>query len=77
MLYANVSGDFHPSHNGIRRETVGGVLTYTYVHPNLTPRWEKGRRLQRTRMLESLVPPSGEGMGQARRGEPAFLPSGV
>lgn len=54
VLYVNVSGDFHPAHNGIRRDDAGGVLTYTYVHPNLTPRWEKGRCIQRTRMLEKL-----------------------
>ena len=54
VLYVNVSGDFHPAHNGIHRDDAGGVLTYTYVHPNLTPRWEKGRCIQRTRMLEKL-----------------------
>lgn len=54
VLYANVSGDFHRAHNGIRREMQDGVLTYTYMHPNFTPRWERGRRLQRTRMLETL-----------------------
>jgi glycosyltransferase involved in cell wall biosynthesis len=41
-------------HNGIRRAVVNGVLTYTYTRPNFTPRWEHGRRLQRTRMLEAL-----------------------
>ena len=54
VLYVNVSGDFHPAHNGIHRDDAGGGLTYTYVHPNLTPRWEKGRCIQRTRMLEKL-----------------------
>lgn len=54
VLYANVSGDFHRAHNGIRCERQGGVLTYTYMHPNFTPRWEKGRCMQRTHMLEKL-----------------------
>lgn len=54
VAHVNVGDDFRPSHNGIRREESGGVLTYTYTRPNLTPRWEKGRCFQRTRMLEAL-----------------------
>ena len=54
VAHVNVGDDFRPSHNGIRREESGGVLAYTYTRPNLTPRWEKGRCFQRTRMLEAL-----------------------
>ena len=54
VAHVSVGGDFHPGHNGIRREVVNGVLTYTYTRPNLTPRWERGRCFQRTRMLETL-----------------------
>ncbi len=54
VLYVNVSGDFCRAHNGIRKCTENGVLTYRYQHPNWTPKWEKGRCLQRTRMLEKL-----------------------
>ena len=54
VAHVNVSGDFHPCHNGIRRDVVNGVLTYTYTRPNLTPRWEAGRCGQRTVMLEIL-----------------------
>ncbi len=54
VAHVSVGGDFRPSHNGIRREEKNGVLTYTYTRPNLTPRWERGRCAQRTRMLEAL-----------------------
>lgn len=54
VAHVSVGGDFHPGHNGIRREVVNGVPTYTYTRPNLTPRWERGRCFQRTRMLETL-----------------------
>ena len=46
------SGMVHLS--GIRRKVINGVLTYTYTQPNFTPGWEKGRRIQRIRMLEAL-----------------------
>ena len=54
VAHVEVGGDFSRDTTGVRRETSGGVLTYTYVRPNLTPRWERGRCLQRTRMLETL-----------------------
>lgn len=54
VLHVSVGGDMKREHNGLWREEVNGVLTYTYVHPNYTPRWEKGRCIQRTRMLEKL-----------------------
>ncbi len=54
IAHVSVGGDFRPSHNGIRRQEVNGVLTYVYTRPNLTPRWEGGRCWQRTRMLEAL-----------------------
>ncbi len=54
VAHVSVGGDFRPSHNGIRRQEVNGVLTYVYTRPNLTPRWEGGRCWQRTRMLETL-----------------------
>ena len=54
VAHVSVGGDFRPSRNGIRREEAGGVLTYVYTRPNLTPRWEGGRCFQRTRMLERL-----------------------
>lgn len=54
VAHVSVGGDFRPSHNGIRRQEVNGVLTYVYTRPNLTPRWEGGRCWQRTRMLEAL-----------------------
>lgn len=54
VAHVSVGNDFHPGHNGVRREMVNGVLTYTYTRPNLTPRWERGRCFQRSRMLEAL-----------------------
>lgn len=54
VLYAEVGGSFRPADNGLTHETVNGVETYVWVRPNLTPRWEKGRCWQRTRMLERL-----------------------
>ncbi|HJD23490.1 MAG TPA: glycosyltransferase [Firmicutes bacterium] len=54
VAHVSVGGDFRPSHNGIRRQEVNGVLAYVYTRPNLTPRWEGGRCWQRTRMLEAL-----------------------
>lgn len=54
VAYVNVGDDFRPSHNGIAYTCDGGVHTYVYKRPNLTPRWERGRCFQRTRMLEKL-----------------------
>ncbi|MDD3692708.1 MAG: chromate transporter [Oscillospiraceae bacterium] len=54
VAHVSVGSDFRPSNNGIRRETINGVLTYTYTRPNLTPRFEYGRRLQRTHMLKKI-----------------------
>jgi len=39
---------------GMKSRVVNGVPTYIYTRPNLTPKWEYGRMLQRTLMLESL-----------------------
>lgn len=54
VLYVEVGGSFRKADNGISHEVVNGVNTYVYVRPNLTPRWERGRCFQRTRMLEKL-----------------------
>lgn len=54
VLYAEVGGSFSRRVNGLTHEVVNGVDTYTYVRPNLTPRLEKGRCFQRTRMLLHL-----------------------
>ncbi len=54
VLYAEVGGSFSPAVNGITHAVVNGVNTYTYVRPNLTPRFEAGRAWQRTRMLMHL-----------------------
>lgn len=54
VAHVSVGNDFNPKRSGIRREIINGVLTYIYTRPNLTPRWEKGRCLQRTRMLETI-----------------------
>lgn len=54
VAYVNVGDDFRPSHNGITYTCDDGVHTYVYKRPNLTPRWERGRCFQRTRMLEKL-----------------------
>ena len=53
-LYAEVGSSFRPADNGKMHDVVNGVETYIWVKPNLTPRWEKGRCFQRTRMLEKL-----------------------
>ncbi|HBT65952.1 MAG TPA: hypothetical protein DEB10_14945, partial [Ruminococcaceae bacterium] len=53
VAHVSVGSEFG-SNNGIRRDIINGVLTYTYTRPNLTPRWESGRRMQRTWMLERL-----------------------
>lgn len=54
VAYVTVDGDLNPAHHGIRRSVENGVFTITYSRPNLTPRVEKGRCLQRTRMLRKL-----------------------
>ncbi len=54
VLYAEVGGSFRKADNGLTHEVVNGVNTYVYVRPNLTPRWERGRCFQRTRMLMKL-----------------------
>lgn len=54
VIYAEVGGSFSPKVNGITHAVVNGVNTYTYVRPNITPRFEKGRAWQRTKMLEYL-----------------------
>ena len=54
VLYAEVGGSFRPQDNGMTHEVVNGVNTYIWVRPNLTPRFERGRCWQRTRMLEGL-----------------------
>lgn len=54
VAYVNVTGELRPGRHGISVERVKGVPTYRYTHPNWTPRWEKGRCWQRTRMLQKL-----------------------
>lgn len=54
VLYAEVGGSFRPADNQRMHDVVNGVETYIWVKPNLTPRWEKGRCFQRTRMLETM-----------------------
>ena len=54
VIYAEVGGSFSPKVNGVTHAVINGVNTYTYVRPNLTPRFEKGRAWQRTKMLEYL-----------------------
>ena len=54
VIYAAVGKNFSPSANGITHAVVNGVNTYTYVRPNLTPAFEKGRAWQRKLMLERL-----------------------
>ena len=54
VLYAEVGGSFRPADNQKMHDVVNGVETYIWVKPNLTPRWEKGRCFQRTRMLEKM-----------------------
>ena len=54
VLYAEVGGSFRPADNQRMHDVVNGVETYIWVKPNLTPRWEKGRCFQRTRMLERM-----------------------
>ena len=54
VLYAEVGGSLRPSDNGMTHAVVNGVNTYVWVRPNLTPRFERGRCWQRTRMLETL-----------------------
>ncbi len=54
VIYAQVGGSFSPAVNGKNHAVVNGVNTYTYVRPNLTPGFEKGRAWQRTLMLEHL-----------------------
>ena len=54
VLYAEVGGSFRPADNQKMHDVVNGVETYIWVKPNLTPRWEKGRCFQRTRILERM-----------------------
>lgn len=54
VLYAEVGGSLRSADNGLRHAIVNGVDTYVYVRPNLTPRLERGRCWQRTRMLETM-----------------------
>ncbi len=54
VLYATVGSSFSSSDYGITHEVVNGVNTYTYVRPNLTPAFERGRAFQRTLMLKRL-----------------------
>ncbi len=65
VLYAEVGGSFRKADNGLTHRVVNGVNTYVWVRPNLTPRFEKGRCWQRTRMLEKLY-----GMLEAEWGRP-------
>lgn len=53
VAYVNVDGNFR-AHHGIRYRMTEGIPTYIYTHPNYTPRMEKGRCWQRTRMLQKL-----------------------
>lgn len=53
VAYVNVDGNFR-AHHGIRYQKIEGIPTYIYTHPNYTPRLEKGRCWQRTRMLQKL-----------------------
>ncbi len=54
VLYAEVGGSFRPADNGLTYTLVNGVNTYVWVRPNLTPRFERGRCWQRTRMYRKL-----------------------
>ncbi len=54
VLYAEVGSSFRKEDNGLTHRVVNGVDTYVYVRPNLTPRFERGRCWQRTRMLERM-----------------------
>lgn len=54
VLYAEVGSSFRKADNGLTHQVVNGVDTYVYVRPNLTPRLESGRRIQRTWMLEKM-----------------------
>ncbi|MBE6778369.1 MAG: glycosyltransferase family 4 protein [Ruminococcaceae bacterium] len=54
VLYAEVGSSFHRADNGLIHNVINGVDTYVYVRPNLTPRFEKGRCWQRTRMLHKM-----------------------
>ena len=52
VLYADVGRNTRNA--GMKCEMINGVLTYRYIHPNYTPRWEKGRALQRTSMYHRM-----------------------
>lgn len=54
VAYVNVGSDLRRGHGGVRVREVGGVREYTDAHPNYTPRLERGRCWQRTRMLRRL-----------------------
>ncbi len=54
VLYAEVGGSFRPSDNGLTHQVINGVNTYVWVRPNFTPRFERGRCWQRTRMYRKL-----------------------
>lgn len=49
VIYVYVSGELR--RNGPEKTVENGVLTIRYGRPNLTPKWERGRCFQRTRML--------------------------
>ncbi len=53
-MYAEGGGSLRRADNQKMHDVVNGVETYIWVKPNLTPRWEKGRCFQRTRMLERM-----------------------
>ncbi len=54
VLYAEVGSSFRKEDNGLTHRVINGVNTYVYVRPNVTPRFERGRCWQRTRMLERM-----------------------
>lgn len=51
VLYAEVGGSLRGEHT---QAVINGVDTTVWVRPNLTPRFERGRCFQRTRMLLSM-----------------------
>lgn len=49
VIYVYVSGGLRQA--GLEKTEENGVVTYRYGRTNLTPKWERGRCFQRTRML--------------------------
>ncbi len=54
VLYAEVGNSLRRADNRQIHDVINGVETYIWTKPNWTPRWEKGRCWQRTRMLEKM-----------------------